>query len=287
MNDGKFGDACPKLAASQRLDPGAGTLMNLATCYEKNGQIASAWSTFKEAASAARLAGRLEWEKAARERASKLEPDLPRLTIVVAPEADVPGLVVLRDGLAVDRAEWGTAIPIDAGTHHVEATGPKKKKWSTETAIAGTGARGSVSVPILAAEDAAPPSETKPATHDHDASPQASLGSGRKVLGLVTAGVGVIGVGIGAAFGLMAKSTHDDALAHCHGNRLCDPEGVRLGDEASAKAAVSTVGFVAGGLLIATGAVLYLTAPKEHSSTTAIFLAPAPAGGAMGMRGTF
>src|SRR5258706_88865 len=50
MDEGKFSDACPKFADSQKLDPGVGTLLNLARCYQKNGQAATAWSTYKEAA---------------------------------------------------------------------------------------------------------------------------------------------------------------------------------------------------------------------------------------------
>src|SRR5258708_39530923 len=72
MSAGNYAAACPKLADSQRLDPGAGTLMNLAACYEKNGQTASAWATFLEAAPAARAGGHPEWEAHAKERAAAL-----------------------------------------------------------------------------------------------------------------------------------------------------------------------------------------------------------------------
>src|SRR5258706_12663688 len=78
MNEGKFGDACPKFAESQRLDPGAGTLLNLANCYAKNGRTASAWVTFKDAAAAADVKRRADWSQRARERATALEPLLSR-----------------------------------------------------------------------------------------------------------------------------------------------------------------------------------------------------------------
>src|SRR5271156_4432999 len=92
MADGKYAEACPKLAESERLDPGAGTLLNLGHCYEKNGQTASAGVTFKDAAAAADLKHRADWSARAKERAQDLEKTLSRLIIEVPAEARVSGL---------------------------------------------------------------------------------------------------------------------------------------------------------------------------------------------------
>ncbi len=57
MSAGHYAEACPKLEESQRIDPGSGTLMNLADCYERTGRIASAWGAFLDAEAGARLVG--------------------------------------------------------------------------------------------------------------------------------------------------------------------------------------------------------------------------------------
>src|SRR4051812_6541321 len=68
---GKYAEACPKFAESQQIDSGLGTLLNLGDCYEKNGQTASAWASFREAASTAARSSDSR-EKVARDRAAAL-----------------------------------------------------------------------------------------------------------------------------------------------------------------------------------------------------------------------
>jgi hypothetical protein len=50
MERGEFARACAKFAESNRLDIQIGGLLNQADCYEKAGQIATAWSTWRDAA---------------------------------------------------------------------------------------------------------------------------------------------------------------------------------------------------------------------------------------------
>ncbi len=275
MAEGKYAEACPKLAESQRLDPGTGTLLNLATCYEKNGQIASAWATPKSAATAAQNANELERAKLARTRAAALEAKLPTLTIVVPSAADRPDLTVTRDGEPVGRPAWGTPIPVDPGTHAVQASAPGRKTWQGQAHVDAAGTKASIEVPALEPDVTAPAPSTSPApaTGATTAPPQpagaeapstSSPGSTQRTIGLILGGVGIVGVGVGAAFGFIAKSDNDGVGGNCN-QGVCNQQGLDSLDSAHTAATVSTIAFAAGGAALAGGALLYFLAPRASS----------------------
>src|SRR5690349_12341464 len=81
---GQVAEACLKFGESQRLDPQLGTLLHLADCLERNGQTASAWASFRDAAELAATRGD-QRQALAEERAASLLPRLSKLQIEVAP----------------------------------------------------------------------------------------------------------------------------------------------------------------------------------------------------------
>src|SRR5882724_1612678 len=99
---GHAAEACPKLEESQRLEPRSGTLINLASCYEQTGRLASAWSKYVEATTSAKESGNSGREAVARQHAAALAPRLSKLTITVAPTLkNLSGFEVTRDGVVV------------------------------------------------------------------------------------------------------------------------------------------------------------------------------------------
>lgn len=149
MAEGRYVEACPKLLASQKLDPGVGTLLNLGDCYENSGQTASAWAQFTEAEAEARKIGDLRRAEAARARAAALESRLSRLTINVPAPARIPGLEVKRDFTLIDPALWGSAMPVDPGNRLVVATAPGRTKWSMTVQVDEASPNATVEVPVL------------------------------------------------------------------------------------------------------------------------------------------
>jgi hypothetical protein len=274
MDKGNYGEACPKLAQSQELAPSGGTLLNLASCYEKNRQHASAWLRYKEAAERASSAKKRDMEKLALERAKKIEARLAKLTIVV--HEPVAGLQVRRNGRPVADAELGVATPIDPGNYHIEASAPGRKSFSTDVEVADKAQNQSVEIPSLAPTAsatplAAPMSAGTDARQEHPAGPPPhSRGTTQRALGVGIGVVGIVGLGVGTYFGLRAKSKNDDASAHCVGDTRCDSTGIELDDQARTSATVSTIAFAAGGGLLALGTIVYLAAPSGNSATAGL-----------------
>ncbi len=262
MDAGNFADACPKLAESQRLDPGGGTLIHLALCYEKQGKTASAWATFNDALSVAKRDRRDDRAKVAEEHLAALTPKLTKLRLIVSADlAKTPGLVIRRGGDPVSRAEWGSAVPVDPGPIPIEASAPGKRPWQRTVSADQPGQTIDAKLGVLPSGDS-PASDTSTAPPEEDAGVPTESSKGLRTVGLVVAGVGVVGLGVGGFFGLRAMSKKKDADEHCDGSACRDQAGVDLRHDARSAGTISTIAFVAGGVATAAGVVLYLTAPQ-------------------------
>jgi hypothetical protein len=263
MAAGKQAEACPKFEESQRLDPGSGTLMNLARCYEETNRLASAWSTYLEAAVAARSTRNEDRENAAREFAASLAPRIAKLVIDVPAPARLQGLEITRDGTPTGAAQWGLGIPADAGEHTVVAKAPGHGEWRGVAVVSGEGTTTTLTVPLLP-EEAVPPSTAGAAKEPKADETSGGLGT-QRIAALVVGGVGVVGVGVGTAFGLMSKSNHDEAAKYCNGGACTDPRGVTAGTDAHSQGTVATVAMVVGLAGLGAGAALWFTAPKSDA----------------------
>jgi hypothetical protein len=251
MAKGDLATACAALAESQRLDPAVGTLLNLADCEERAGKLASATAHFQEARD--KLPAGDYRIPFAETRMASLGPRLPKLAVV--PARGLPaGAVVLRDEAVLGPASFGVALPVDPGVHIATLRTPGHADARVEIALR----EGETKTVELT------PGARLLASRGDDASPGATSGRTQRVVGLALGGAGIAGLALGTVFGLVSKSTYDGALRDCPtGPTSCNDAGVTAGADAHTQATISTVAFVAGGLLAAGGATLYLTAPKS------------------------
>jgi hypothetical protein len=189
-----------------------------------------------------------------------LESRLPMLTISVAPGADkIDRLEIKRDGVVVGSGSWATPVPVDPGHHHVEATAPGYKAFSATITLATDAARETVVVPPL---------EHVPELPEQAAGEvQGSFWSPLRYAGLAVAGVGVAGLGVGTVFGLQAISRNNDSKADCDAQSVCGPAGTAARHDAQSAGTVSTVAFVAGGVLLAGGATMFVLAKPRSSGS--------------------
>lgn len=261
IESGNVEEGCKKLEASQKLDPGTGTLIHLADCYEKLGRTATSWARFREAAARAARENRPDWESVAKTRAAELEPKLARLRIDAT-----AGVTVRRDGDEIPAAALGTPLPIDPGEHSLVASAPGKKPWTGRvTAVASS-----------TVDFKVPPLEDDPNAETHPAERDTSAGSSLRTIGYVTGAVGLVGITIGAITGLSAISSNNRSKETCPASGVCPDEAARAdNDSARSSATISTIGFVAGGILLAGGLALVIAAPSSSSRS------PAPASAAL------
>lgn len=177
MKQGRVAEACAAFDASQKVEPATTTLLNLANCREKNGQLATAWGHFVEAARQTRnQTGQASQQlnQIATERSQRLRPRVSQLTIAVADDRRVNHLEVLRDGVLVDSVTWNRALPIDGGTYKIMARAPGLVAWTTEIIVANESDAKTVEIPALQPPAAQPPATQPPVAQPPAAQPPAA-----------------------------------------------------------------------------------------------------------------
>jgi len=169
---------------------------------------------------------------------------------------DLNAVRVKMDGAVLAEKLDGTAVAVDPGEHAFtfEAAG---QPAVTRTLLVTEAQKNRREVVAFGAPDASPPAA--------GAAPSRGLG-GQRIGGLVAGGVGVAGIAVGTAFGLMALSRKSDAQALCDTARCPTQEGVDRWSDARAAGTLSTIGFIAGGVALAAGVVLWATAGERGSA---------------------
>jgi hypothetical protein len=259
-----FEHACPRFAESQRLDPGGGTLLNLAVCHEKQGRIATAWGEYNAALSLAMHDKRQDRESIARAGIASLAATVPRVSIVVSQQADVPELAIRVDGAEVPRSSWGTPLPFDPGQHAIEASAPGRRSLTLTAMLRANGEVMPVEVPVLPVEaSAAPPLGVPP--QPLVIAPVLDEGAHveRSPLFYVGLSFGIAGLATSATTGVLALLAHQSVGSKCdRSTGLCsDASGIDDASRARTMAWVSTVALAVG----IVGAVVMLAASSRST----------------------
>lgn len=304
----KYDAACPKLAQSHKLEPGAGTLLALSLCHEGQGKTATAHAELVEAARLGRKVGRHALANAAEKRAAAMEPTLSKL-VVRMPKGERARYDVTCDGDALTADRLDAPFPVDPGEHRVEVSAKGKRSKSYAVRLAGAGLVEIVvdkleDEPVAAAPVVAPAAPPAPKAQSlvltteppPEAASDANRGGGQRALGVITmvAGTGaIVAGGVFAAKGLSEKSAADRVCS----TRPCN-EQAEIDGNARAKESlnVGAISAAAGTGAIMLGAIIYFTAPSAPAKSaaapsqkaTARFVpVTTPTQVGMGLHGTF
>jgi hypothetical protein len=273
VKEGNYAAACPKLAESARLDAKVGTLARLAECEEHIGKLASARAHWQQASNLAKSTNDNRVAHAESELA-RIDRMVPKIEIVLS--GDAPRDLVLRlDDAELGAGSLGVKLPVDPGKHTIHASAAGKRAASVEMEAKADGVVSRVVIPALA-DEASPapvPAPVPPAPPPREPPPESTGSSPLRTIGLATAAVGVVGIGVGTVFGFVAKSKRDDSNVQpggCTGNDCPQPAADARNDARSA-GNVSTVFFVAGAVLAAAGVTMFFVAP---TNARAVRIAP-------------
>jgi hypothetical protein len=307
FNEGRFKDAVELFGKAESLVHAPPHLLFMARAHAKLGQFVKAREAYmkivKEQLSPNAPQAFRDAQVTAEEERKLVEPKIGRLVVKVEGADTAKDLSVSVDGQPISAVLLGVPQPMDPGTHTVTATATGFKAQPASVTLKEA-ERGAVTVkmevdPNAAAPVAAPvagaPAGGALVTTDTGAPPSdagPSGGSnGLRIGSYVGFGVGVVGVALGTVFVLKSSSARkdaDEAAKDCP----CDDRSELaqkiqgLDDDARGAKTLGIVGFVVGGVGIATGVTLFVLSSKKQEPQAAR-VEPFVGLGSLGVRGAF
>jgi len=282
FNESKWDEAFASFEEADRLYHAPTLVLFMAHCRRNQGKLLEAEALYERVANeelpAKAPAQFKQAQETARSELSGLKTRIGSLELhLEGPGADKA--TVNLDGAAISVDALASGKRLNPGDHEivVESEGAKPEKKAVHL---GEGEVRKLSITLHAPPSSPPLRTTEPA-------PKGSLAPA--AIAFATGGVGI---GLGTVTGIMAMSKISDIELRCRPDGHCPATDQPEADKAQTLITLSTIGFVAGGVALATGTVLAILRPggsktdkDEKKSDTAIQVDVGP--GSLFLRGRF
>lgn len=263
LDQRKYAEARDKFEASFRLYPGTGVKLNLGTVYVALDELEKAEAMFRAAETEASANGETTRLTLAREGLLDVEKHKARLVFRFAPALPDAAEVQL-DGKAVPRADALSKVPVIKGRHalRVKMSGEPAHEQTVDVAANGVAQTVDVNLPASWA-----PSKVVP-----PGSGDAHAGDTQRTVAYVVGGIGLAALVTNGVFLGLYGSEHDWKT---------DTQ------EKRDRVNLHTYIGIASAAVLATGAVLYFTAPKNGQTSAFVTVTPTYNGAAAVLGGKF
>jgi hypothetical protein len=208
----------------------------------------------------------------ARREADALASRIPSVVVKVTglPEGVAPAVHVDDEPLPPE----ASTLPhkVNPGKHHIAASAPGFRTGAADVTLR-EGEVGRAEIVLAAAT----PAEVTTPEPVRAPTPVPELhGGGLRTASYVLAGAGVVGLGVGAAFGVDALSKKNARSANCNAQvTVCNQAGIDADSQGRSSATASTIAFAAGAVGVGAGVVLWLVSRKPDDTRTGAMVLPA------------
>ena len=289
---GRWGDALIKIRRASAVKLTPGLRFHLALCDERLGHLTTAFEEYNAAQAAAQAENNKEVLELVSEPLQQLKLRMPTMTVNMAKRFMIAGggAEVRIDGTTLPVASYGTAVPVDVGSHTIQASAPGMLPYAMTLTVverqAATldiqflpfGAPGS-GVPAPTATDvgapaASPTQATLTAVDSGPRSPDHTL-----AIVATASAIGLVAVGVGAY--ALAGNEQSTSRVACMGV----PAGQPCGNATAVRAwdATALGAWIVGAGVGVVAVVLWTRPAKRDAPQTSLRAGP----GRLFLEGTF